>query len=67
MGFITITYGLLRTGGVGSFAVYILSKLGYNVIYQVFKCHDFNVPQSRERLIIIGIKKDNQRSKKKFF
>ena len=34
-------------------------KLGYDVIYQVFKCEKYNVPQSRERLIIIGIKKDN--------
>ena len=34
-------------------------KIGYDVIYQVFKCDDYDVPQSRERLIILGIKKDN--------
>jgi len=34
-------------------------ELGYDVIYQVFKCEEYNVPQSRERLIILGIKKDN--------
>jgi DNA (cytosine-5)-methyltransferase 1 len=34
-------------------------KIGYNVIYQIFKCHEYGVPQSRERLIILGIKKDN--------
>lgn len=34
-------------------------KIGYNVMYQVFKTEKFNVPQSRERLIIIGVKKDN--------
>jgi len=34
-------------------------KLGYDVIYQVFKCDEYGVPQSRERLIILGIKKDN--------
>lgn len=34
-------------------------KLGYDVIYQVFSCEEYNVPQSRERLIIIGIKKGN--------
>jgi DNA (cytosine-5)-methyltransferase 1 len=34
-------------------------KIGYNVLYQVFKTEKFNVPQSRERLIIIGVKKDN--------
>lgn len=34
-------------------------KLGYKVIYQVFKTEQYNVPQKRERLIILGIKKDN--------
>ena len=34
-------------------------KIGYNIIYQVFKCEEYGVPQSRERLIILGIKKDN--------
>jgi DNA (cytosine-5)-methyltransferase 1 len=34
-------------------------KIGYNVIYKVFKCEEYGVPQSRERLIILGIKKDN--------
>lgn len=34
-------------------------KIGYNVIYQVFKTEEYNVPQKRERLIILGIKKEN--------
>lgn len=34
-------------------------NIGYNVIYQVFKADQYNVPQTRERLIILGIKKDN--------
>ena len=34
-------------------------KIGYNVIYQVFKAEQYNVPQKRERLIILGVKKDN--------
>jgi DNA (cytosine-5)-methyltransferase 1 len=34
-------------------------KIGYEVIYQVFKTEKYNVPQKRERLIIIGIKKGN--------
>lgn len=33
-------------------------KLNYNVMYDVFKCENFNIPQKRERLIIIGIKKN---------
>ncbi len=34
-------------------------KLGYNVIYQIFKTEKYGVPQSRERLSIVGVKKDN--------
>ena len=34
-------------------------KLGYDVVYQVFSCEEYGIPQSRERLIILGIKKDN--------
>jgi DNA (cytosine-5)-methyltransferase 1 len=56
--------GLLkRTASNGQLYIDIIvsefEKLGYDVIYQVFKCEEFNIPQSRERLIIIGIKKDN--------
>ena len=35
-------------------------KLGYEVKYQVCKTDQFNVPQKRERLIIIGTKKGNK-------
>lgn len=34
-------------------------QLNYDLIYQVFKTEQYNVPQKRERLIILGIKKDN--------
>jgi DNA (cytosine-5)-methyltransferase 1 len=34
-------------------------KIGYNVIYQVFKTEQYGVPQKRERLIILGVKKEN--------
>jgi DNA (cytosine-5)-methyltransferase 1 len=34
-------------------------KLGYNVIHKILKTEKYGVPQSRERLIIIGVKKDN--------
>lgn len=33
-------------------------KLGYDVIYKVFKCHQYGIPQKRERLIILGIKQE---------
>lgn len=34
-------------------------KIGYDVIYQVFKTDQYGVPQKRERLIILGTKKGN--------
>ena len=37
----------------------ILDEIGYNVVpYQVLKAVNFKVPQKRERLIIVGIRKD---------
>jgi DNA (cytosine-5)-methyltransferase 1 len=33
-------------------------KLGYTVIYKVFKTEEYNVPQKRERLIILGIREN---------
>lgn len=34
------------------------SKLGYNVRYKLFNTADYGVPQTRERVIIIGVRKD---------
>lgn len=31
--------------------------LDYDIYYEVLKCHNYGIPQSRERLIIVGIKK----------
>ena len=37
----------------------ILDELGYNIVpVQVLKAINFNVPQKRERLIVVGIRKD---------
>jgi DNA (cytosine-5)-methyltransferase 1 len=37
----------------------ILDEIGYNVVpVQVLKAINFNVPQKRERLIVVGIRKD---------
>jgi len=33
-------------------------KFGYHVKYQVLKASDFGVPQSRERVIVLGFRKD---------
>lgn len=40
---------------INSFA---FAGAGYNIAYQVLKASDYGVPQQRERVIIIGIKKD---------
>lgn len=34
------------------------SKLGYNVAYRLFNMADYGVPQMRERVMIVGIRKD---------
>ncbi len=31
--------------------------IGYDIYYQIIKCNQYGVPQNRERLIIVGIKK----------
>jgi DNA (cytosine-5)-methyltransferase 1 len=35
------------------------TNLGYNVKYKVMKAHKHNVPQKRERLIIVGVKEND--------
>lgn len=52
--------GLLRhdDGKTLSTMVRILEDLGYNVKYKVLRAQFMDVPQKRERLIIVGIRKD---------
>ncbi len=39
----------------------VLDELGYNVAYKVLRAQYYDVPQKRERLVIIGVRKDLQR------
>jgi len=32
-------------------------NIGYDIVYDVLKCNEYGIPQRRERLIIVGIKK----------
>jgi DNA (cytosine-5)-methyltransferase 1 len=55
--------GLLsRKASSGQFYINIIieefRQLGYECIYKVFKCHEYGIPQKRERLIILGIRND---------
>lgn len=52
--------GLLRHEGGKTLAtmVKVLEDLGYKVAYKVLRAQYLDVPQKRERLIIIGIRKD---------
>ena len=34
-------------------------KLDYKVIYKIFKCEKYNIPQKRQRFIMLGIHKNN--------
>lgn len=34
-----------------------LNSLGYNVKYKLLKCHLYNIPQKKDRFIILGVKK----------
>lgn len=43
---------------VASQVVEDFDKIGYAVKYKLYNSHDFSVPQSRTRLIYIGIRKD---------
>lgn len=38
--------------------VSVFENIGYNVVYNVLKATDYNVAQKRERLVIIGVRKD---------
>lgn len=38
--------------------LYLLLKIGYNIHFEILNASDFNVPQDRKRVFIIGFNKD---------
>lgn len=52
--------GILSANNKSAFPLIIqeFEKSGYNVSYKLLNAVDFGVPQKRERVIIVGIKKD---------
>lgn len=52
-GLLTLQGGAIIRKIVGEF-----SEVGYNVCYRLVKAVEFGVPQRRERVIIVGIRKD---------
>lgn len=52
--------GILSLNKGESFKMIIndFSSLNYNVVYKVLNAADYGVPQTRERVIIIGVRKD---------
>ena len=35
-----------------------IEELGYTFYYKIFKAADFNIPQNRERIYMVGVRKD---------
>ena len=52
--------GLLTMNGGEAIQIIIndFEKLGYRVVYKLLRAADYGVPQTRERVIIVGTKKD---------
>lgn len=52
--------GILSANGGEAFPLIIeeFSKAGYNVVYKIINAAQYGVPQRRERVIIVGVRKD---------
>ena len=48
----------MQNGKVIKEIVNCFSEAGYNVDYQILKASNYGIPQTRERVIVIGIRKD---------
>lgn len=52
--------GMISKKHIGYFEAFLkeLNEIGYNINYKVINAHNYGVPQLRERLIIVGLRKD---------
>ena len=55
--------GVLSKKHRHNFDAYIqkMQNLGYNSYYQVLNAKDYGLPQNRERVFVVGFRKDNQK------
>lgn len=56
----------LGQGEIFDLIVEEFSNCGYNVLYKLLNAKDFNVPENRQRVILVGIRKDLDFSKFSF-
>lgn len=57
-GLLTLEKGYFKEEIINRF-----SKLGYNVTYKVLRASDYGVPQNRERVFFVGLRKDTFKDK----
>ena len=56
----------LGQGEIFDLIVEEFSNCGYNILYKLLNAKDFNVPENRQRVILVGIRKDLDSSKFSF-
>ena len=49
---------IIMLGEIATIVIDELSKLGYNVTYELHNASNYGVPQDRERIIIVGVRDD---------
>ena len=53
----------MNKGAIFAEIIRLFENIGYNVQYSVFNASDFGVPQNRERMVIMGVRKTEKMGK----